>query len=183
MPEAHLDGLPALRPLVREVVRREVIAATRQRVIHERVMRRNHESAARHKHAMELAQGRCPVAQVVHDERREHGVEGAGLERQRLAQVGSSEARTRGQPVGRQLDHRRTAVNTGDDGLPFNERSGVGACPASGVENAEPGDVAQQRQYCRALVQRVPRVGLVVARVRAREPVVGVLAGTRHWAA
>lgn len=93
MPEAHCDGLPATLPRFAEAIGLEIVLATRQLVIHKRVVRGENQAAALGQQTGEFRKGMCPVWQIVHDKGGKDQIEATIVEGQRFVQIRHQQSR------------------------------------------------------------------------------------------
>ncbi len=115
-----------------------------------RVERREDEAGARPQHPEGLVEEDLRPCQMLRDERAQHRVERAGLERQRLVEVGLRE-RESGQLAAGDAQHAERDVDTDGPRAGLTQGQAVGAGAASGVEDALAGLRPQ-------VPQRVPAV-------------------------
>lgn len=144
MPEAHQCGLAVLGPFLINVVSSEIVSVAGVGVIHERMMGGNHEPAARPQHAVELAQGRPPVLQVVQHQRGQDDVEAARREAQRLSQVSLVQGHVGSEPLAGYREHAATLVQAGHDGPTADQLGDMRARSAARVHDAQSGHVPGQ---------------------------------------
>ncbi len=137
-----------------------------------------HKRASGYEHALELAQRRHPVAQVVQNERADRDIEGSVREKsQRLCQVSDMKRGVRQPSFFGDIDHLRADVEADDArpvlDKPLRQRAGA----AADVQNTLPANVSEQVNDGRALIQSVVRRSLAPSRVRARDSVVSGSSG------
>lgn len=123
-----------------------------------------HEPAARHEHACELRERPVEVAQVLADERAEHGVETGVLEREPRVQVGDRELRVRTAPP-RDREHAGREIDARDARSGGREAHEIAPRAAARVEDA----LSRARHEVRERVAFVERD----ERVRRRVVVLG----------
>lgn len=99
VPEVHRHQLVAVVPLLGDEVRSEVVVVVGDRVIHEGVVRRGDQAPTGPEDAVQLAQCRLPVLEVVQDKGGQHDVEGTVGERQRFSEISMVESDVRPQPL------------------------------------------------------------------------------------
>src|SRR5215207_4216359 len=138
----------------------EIVDARVAPLVDDGVVHRQYDTTAWLHNAPQLCQGCRPVPQVVQHEGYDDVIERTVGEWKWLAKVSYVQGCVLTQPLPRQLDHRRTGIEAGDDG-PFSEqrcRQGPRATPS--IEDPVTIDIPGKIDHRRPLVVGVEETGL-----------------------